>query len=483
MYCTVTCKLQSSLAKLKKKITLHGMDILGDPTLLEATWTNISAKSKEIKQQTALFSPISVQSKHEALSEIRASQADFFHFVLLKIKESSQLIGSSRIPVVVEASQVVPDPRLLPYGASEMARFLNHLGSDIIKTGIADHLSFPGLSSGLVFLVDSHLCDMPKLQARFAELSPTLRQVGLDDRVLGSFAALSHGFLGRNLNRVVEIAKRGLHDADRPLAWSILLGTVNAAGETIEPLQGAPLTLPPAADVGEGMILYTDLLLQADVLTTCTDEHHFLFNDSVLRLLSCFVNSPIQWHKIRRYLGPTLKSANGETIPASGIFPFRGLSSYVAPLLYLYKEESVLPHLQVLYTRYYCRLHTIEGLAPLMGMAELLIAEGCPDMIVKFKMLQTQSPDISLCSVVVPWLMTGFAGYLMPREYFQLWDRILGYNALELLSVLAAAIIILKSSTLLGLSDPQDVKYYLCDLSGIQTVSLLQLALFSIEIK
>ena len=118
-----------------------------------------------------------------------------------------------------------------------------------------------------------------------------------------------------------------------------------------------------------------------------------------------------------------------------------------------------------------------------MGLAELLIAEGCPDLVVKFRMLQAQSPDISLCSIIVPWLMTGFAGYLMPREYFQLWDRILGYNALELLSVFAAAILILKSPTLVGLSDPHDVKYYLSDLSGIQTVSLLQLALFSVDKK
>lgn len=459
------------------------MDILNDPTLSEVIWTNISAKSGDIKQQTALFSPTSVQLKYEPSGEIRSSQAEFLHFVLLKLKESSQLLGSSYIPIVVEVAQVTPDPRLLPYGSTEIARFLNHLGSDIIKTSVADQFSFPSLSSGLVFLVDSHLCDMPKLQSKFAELNPTLRQVGLDDRVLGSFAALSHGFLGRNLNRVVEIAKRGLHDADRPLAWSIILGTVNAAGEVIEPLHGAPLTLPPAANVGEGMILYTDLLLQTDVLTTCTDEHHFLFHDSVLRLLSCFINTPLQWHGARKYLGPTLKSLGGEAIPVSGVLPFRGLSSYVAPLLYLYKEESVLPHLRALYTRYYCRLHTIEGLAPLMGMAELLIAEGCPDMIVKFKMLQAQNPDISLCSVIVPWLMAGFAGYLMPREYFQLWDRILGYDALELLSVFAAAIIVLKSPVLLGLSDPQDVRYYLCDLSGIQTVSLLQLALFSIDKK
>lgn len=459
------------------------MNILKDPTLLEATWANISANNGESKQQTTLFSPVSTESEHEPLAEVRASQAEFFRFVVLKVKESSQILGFSRIPVVVEVSQVIPDPRLLPYGSADMARFLNHLGSDIIKTGVADHLSFPSLFSGLVFLVNSQFCDMPRLQLRFAELSPTLRQVGLDDRVLGSFAALSHGFLGRNLNRVVEIAKRGLHDADRPLAWSILLGTVNAAGDTIEPLQGVPLTLPPAADVGEGMILYTDLLLQADVLTTCTDEHHFLFNDSVLRLLSCFINTPLQWHGARKYLGPTLKSTSGDIIPASGIFPFRGMSSYVAPLLFLYKEESVLPHLQILYTRYYCRLHTIEGLAPLMGLAELLIAEGCPDLVVKFRMLQAQSPDISLCSIIVPWLMTGFAGYLMPREYFQLWDRILGYNALELLSVFAAAILILKSPTLVGLSDPHDVKYYLSDLSGIQTVSLLQLALFSVDKK
>lgn len=40
----------------------------------------------------------------------------------------------------------------------------------------------------------------------------------------------------------------------------------------------------------------------------------------------------------------------------------------------------------------------------------------------------------------MPWIMSGFVGYLAPSETLLLWDRIIGFDSLLVLPVLAVAI-------------------------------------------
>jgi hypothetical protein len=46
--------------------------------------------------------------------------------------------------------------------------------------------------------------------------------------------------------------------------------------------------------------------------------------------------------------------------------------------------------------------------------------------------------------VALPWLSSGFVGYLGPGEVLALWDRVIGYDSLLVLPLLAAAVLIFR---------------------------------------
>lgn len=72
--------------------------------------------------------------------------------------------------------------------------------------------------------------------------------------------------------------------------------------------------------------------------------------------------------------------------------------------------------------------------------------------------------------VVFKWLMKGFSGYLLPEQLLNLWDMILAYDSLEVLSLLAVTILSFRKENLLQVNTLQNVevsnifmklKYYL----------------------
>ena len=54
--------------------------------------------------------------------------------------------------------------------------------------------------------------------------------------------------------------------------------------------------------------------------------------------------------------------------------------------------------------------------------------------------------------------MRGFAGYLATDQLFQLWDRVIGYGSLQLLPVLAVAILLFRQSNLLSINTPNAIE-------------------------
>jgi len=64
----------------------------------------------------------------------------------------------------------------------------------------------------------------------------------------------------------------------------------------------------------------------------------------------------------------------------------------------------------------------------------------------------TFSADCYMCfsvRVVFKWLMRAFSGHLPPEQLLYLWDMILAYDSLEVLPLLAVAIISFRKDNLL----------------------------------
>ena len=71
-----------------------------------------------------------------------------------------------------------------------------------------------------------------------------------------------------------------------------------------------------------------------------------------------------------------------------------------------------------------------------------------------------------------------FVEYLPVKEVLLLWDRVLGFDSLELLPLLAAAIFVFRKADLCAAQSMDEVESLLEEFGGLKVVPLLQQVLF-----
>lgn len=86
-------------------------------------------------------------------------------------------------------------------------------------------------------------------------------------------------------------------------------------------------------------------------------------------------------------------------------------------------------------------------------------------------------PKIPRLKLAMPWIVQAFSGYLVPEQLLFLWDLILGFDSLLLLPLLAAAIFSLRRDNLTRVLSHDAAESVFADLSTIQVIPLLQMAL------
>lgn len=85
--------------------------------------------------------------------------------------------------------------------------------------------------------------------------------------------------------------------------------------------------------------------------------------------------------------------------------------------------------------------------------------------------------DIQPLRLVFRWIMRAFSGHLIPEQLLYLWDLILAFDSMEVLPLLAAAIISFRKDNLMLVDNLQSFEAVLADLSSLLVVPVLQLAL------
>uniref|UniRef100_A0A8D0B4X4 TBC1 domain family member 19 n=1 Tax=Salvator merianae TaxID=96440 RepID=A0A8D0B4X4_SALMN len=165
--------------------------------------------------------------------------------------------------------------------------------------------------------------------------------------------------------------------------------------------------------------------------------------------------------------------------PPNGVIPFHGFSMYVAPLCFLYNEPSKLYQIfREIYVRYFFRLHSISshpsGIVSLCLLFESLLQTHLPQLFYHLREIGAQPLRISF-----KWMVRAFSGYLATDQLLLLWDRILGYNSLEILAVLAAAVFAFRAVNLMEVTSLAAAEAVLADLSTLKVIPLLQIFLFA----
>ncbi|XP_068719603.1 TBC1 domain family member 19-like isoform X1 [Montipora capricornis] len=298
-----------------------------------------------------------------------------------------------------------------------------------------------------------------------------------------------------------------------PSDWNKLGRKVIQQGSTLAARQYAKYGCPPGLrgdlwklilcyDVDDVDLLYfqqlkqyvidydmlVDSLITKDIkLTAANDDNYFVFEDVLCQALLVFSrDTSVLKHFEQSSATPPKSFIRGKlgvqdyavVYPPNGFIPFHGFSLYAAPLGFVCAEAPQLYYLfKQIYTRYFFRLHTMsshpQGMLSLCVLFENLLQTHEPALFYHLKEVGAHPLRLAF-----NWLIYAFAGYLDTEQLLLLWDRIFAYNSMDLIAVLAMAVLSYRRSNLLEVTSLQAAQTVLADISTLNTVALLQYVLF-----
>ncbi|KAF6133233.1 TBC1 domain family member 19 [Phyllostomus discolor] len=323
----------------------------------------------------------------------------------------------------------------------------------------------------------------------FVELGLTTGQLGIDDatQVPPELFENEHVRIGQKVLAEQDSAaaqqyvRQGSPTALRAELWALIL---NISSQPEDILYYEQLK----TNVIQHDLLVDSLIYKDVKLTASNDDYYFVFEDYLYQVLLCFSrDTSVLGHFAYNSASPPKSYIRGKLgieeyavfYPPNGVIPFHGFSMYVAPLCFLYHEPSKLYQIfREMYVRFFFRLHSISshpsGIVSLCLLFETLLQTHLPQLFYHLREIGAQPLRISF-----KWMVRAFSGYLATDQLLLLWDRILGYNSLELLAVLAAAVFAFRAVNLMEVTSLAAAEAVLADLSTLKVMPLLQIFLFA----
>ncbi|XP_028902434.1 TBC1 domain family member 19 [Ornithorhynchus anatinus] len=331
--------------------------------------------------------------------------------------------------------------------------------------------------------------DIPELKEFFSELGLNTGQLGIDDstQVPPELFENEHVRVGQKVLTEQDSAaaqqyiRQGSPTALRAELWALILNVSNQPEDILyyEQLK---------SNVIQHDLLVDSLIYKDVKLTASNDDYYFVFEDYLYQVLLCFSrDTSVLDHFAYNSASPPKSYIKGKLgmeeyavfYPPNGVIPFHGFSMYVAPLCFLYHEPSKLYQIfREMYVRFFFRLHSISshpsGVVSLCLLFETLLQTHLPQLFYHLREIGAQPLRISF-----KWMVRAFSGYLATDQLLLLWDRILGYNSLEILAVLAAAVFAFRAVNLMEVTSLAAAEAVLADLSTLKVMPLLQIFLFA----
>uniref|UniRef100_A0A8C3IYQ5 TBC1 domain family member 19 n=1 Tax=Chrysemys picta bellii TaxID=8478 RepID=A0A8C3IYQ5_CHRPI len=331
--------------------------------------------------------------------------------------------------------------------------------------------------------------DIPELKDYFSELGLNTGQLGIDDstQVPPELFENEHVRVGQTVLTEQDSAaaqqyvRQGCPTALRAELWALILNISNQPEDILyyEQLK---------SNVIQHDLLVDSLIYKDVKLTASNDDYYFVFEDYLYQVLLCFSrDTSVLEHFSYNSATPPKSYIRGKLgmeeyavfYPPNGVIPFHGFSMYVAPLCFLYHEPSKLYQIfREMYVRFFFRLHSISshpsGIVSLCLLFETLLQTHLPQLFYHLREIGAQPLRISF-----KWMVRAFSGYLATDQLLLLWDRILGYNSLEILAVLAAAVFAFRAVNLMEVTSLAAAEAVLADLSTLKVMPLLQIFLFA----
>uniref|UniRef100_A0A8D0GF25 TBC1 domain family member 19 n=1 Tax=Sphenodon punctatus TaxID=8508 RepID=A0A8D0GF25_SPHPU len=325
--------------------------------------------------------------------------------------------------------------------------------------------------------------DIPELKDYFSELDLNAGQLGIDDSTQVPPGWLKCTFFAvlaeQDSAAAQQYVRQGCPTALRAELWALILNISNQSEDILyyEQLK---------SNVVQHDLLVDSLIYKDVKLTASNDDYYFVFEDYLYQVLLCFSRDTSVLEHF---------TYNSATPPKSYIRGKLGMEEYavfyppnvnfkifilsVAPLCFLYHEPSKLYQIfREMYVRFFFRLHSISshpsGIVSLCLLFETLLQTHLPQLFYHLGEIGAQPLRIAF-----KWMVRAFSGYLATDQLLLLWDRVLGYNSLEILAVLAAAVFAFRAVNLMEVTSLAAAEAVLADLSTLKVMPLLQIFLFA----
>uniref|UniRef100_A0A3B4BZP4 Rab-GAP TBC domain-containing protein n=1 Tax=Pygocentrus nattereri TaxID=42514 RepID=A0A3B4BZP4_PYGNA len=323
---------------------------------------------------------------------------------------------------------------------------------------------------------------IPQMREAYPELSLTCCQLGIDDHAhippgIESFSVCVCVCVcvlvvsEQDSAAAQQYSRQGCPTGLRAQLWALILNATN------EPEDIMHYEQLKAAVIHHDLLV--DNLIYKDVkLTASNDDYYFVFEDFLYQVLLCFSrDTAVLEHFSYNSATPPKSYIQGKTFMS--VVPFHGFSMYVAPLCFLYNEPSKLYSVfREMYVRYFFRLHSISsspsGIVSLCLQFERLLQSHLPQLFYHLQKIGAQPLRIAF-----KWMVRAFSGYLSTDQLLLLWDRVLGYDSLEIVAVLAAAVFAFRAENLMEVTSLASAEAVLADLSTLKVMPLLQIFLFA----
>uniref|UniRef100_A0A8C6UMF0 TBC1 domain family, member 19 n=1 Tax=Neogobius melanostomus TaxID=47308 RepID=A0A8C6UMF0_9GOBI len=311
--------------------------------------------------------------------------------------------------------------------------------------------------------------DIPQLRRGFSELNLNTGQLGIDD----------HAHIHPDLfeNEYVQIGKKGKTQQDSAAAqqysrrgcptglradlWALILNATNQPQDVMyyEQLK---------AGVIQHDLLVDNLIYKDVKLTASNDDYYFVFEDFLYQILLSFSrDTAVLEHFKYNSATPPKSYIEGKigveecavVYPPNGVIPFHGFSMYG----------------ECFFSFFY--LIQGSGIVSLCLQFERLLQSHLPQLFYHLRQIEAQPLRIAF-----KWMVRAFSGYLSTDQLLLLWDRILGYDSLEMVAVLAAAVFAFRAENLMEVTSLASAEAVLADLSTLKVMPLIQIFLFATAI-
>ncbi|KAI9333531.1 hypothetical protein DFJ73DRAFT_854114 [Zopfochytrium polystomum] len=334
----------------------------------------------------------------------------------------------------------------------------------------------------------------------FSELHPSFRHYGLDNSwVDGADAFLeAHLELGCNVvqsksaSSAAEYARLGIPPHLRSKLWFTLTQsefTVNEEGYSED------LCRFLRGQVAKYELL-TDRLILQEVKKCQDDDTYFVFEEMARDILLLWSRDESIASQYGEQLTGSMEddvrpvstgmrgrwSSEIKWFPPNGRLPMCGLSSYATLTSFLHSNlDTAYGLFRNLYLKYFQHMQTVTAhhcsITALHAMFETLLKQLDPLLFLHLahKVAVGTSCRESLSTPSTPtskstwtagaafrpafkWIVHGFVGTLDVEEVLLLWDRVIGFDRLELLSVMAAGLYLFRREKLMAALTKQDVE-------------------------